>query len=114
MQDLASMREGCKLATHALRAHAQHRPRFDRGHGLADGRILLHVNGTVDGPVPDRRLVGPVHHVDLDLNCSREDGVATVLGYGLQPVALALSKRKKTGLILVALELGLSNTSLLC
>ena len=69
---------------------AVHRPRFDRGHGLPDGRVLLHVNGTVHGPVPHRRLVGPVDHVDLDLNCSREDSIAFVLRYGLQTIALTL------------------------
>ena len=44
------------------------RPGFDRGDGLADGGVLLDVDGPVDPLVPDRRLVGSVHHVDLDLD----------------------------------------------
>jgi hypothetical protein len=71
------------------------RPCFDRGDGLANGRVLLHIDRAVDRSVPDRGLVRPVHHVDLNLNCSRQDSVAPVLGNGLQPIALALQDREK-------------------
>ena len=80
-----------ELCTHTSFINIQdNRPRFHGRDGLADGRVLLYIDGTVDRPVPDRRLIGPVHHVNLDLNCSREDGVAAVLGDGLQAVALPL------------------------
>ena len=68
------------------------RPCFDRGDGLANGRVLLHIDRSVDRSVPDRGLVRPVHHVDLNLNCSRQDSVAPVLGNGLQAVALPLHR----------------------
>ena len=76
------------LNTHT---HTHDRPRFDRGDRLANGGVLFDVDRAVDRSVPHRRLIGPIHHVDLDLNCSREDGVAAVLRHRLQPVALALA-----------------------
>ena len=48
------------------------RPCFDRLNRLSHGRVLLDIDGPVDGLVPHGRLVGPVHHVDLDLHRSGE------------------------------------------
>ena len=66
------------------------RPCFDRRDGLADGRVLLDIDGAVDRLVPHGRLVRPVHHVDLHLHRPREGGRAAVLGYRLQLVRGAL------------------------
>ena len=66
------------------------RPGFNTGHRLPDSRVLLHVYRAIDGPVPHRGLVGPVDHVYLDLYSPGQDLVASILGYGLQPIALSL------------------------
>ena len=70
---------------------SNNRPGFDRGDRLTNRCILFHINGSVDGAVPDRGLIAPVDHVYLHLNCSREDRVPAVLGYRLEPVALPLN-----------------------
>ena len=71
------------------------RPGLDRGDGLPDGRVLLDVDGPVDDLVPDGRLVGPVHHVDLHLHRPGQRRRAQVLRDRLQLVALALDVAKK-------------------
>lgn len=71
----------------------ENRPCFDRGHGLSDSRVLLHVNGAVDPLVPHRRLVGSIDYIDFNLNCSRERRGAPILGYGLQGVRSSLRVR---------------------
>ena len=55
-------------------------PGLDRGHRLSDGRVLLDVDGSVDGPIPDRRLVAPVDHVDLHLDGSGERRKTAIFG----------------------------------
>ena len=68
------------------------RPCFDRGHRFSHGRVLLNVNGPVNGLVPDGRFVRPVNDVDLDFDCSRQHGEAAVLGYRLQLVRGSLER----------------------
>ena len=79
----------------------KNRPGFDRRDGLADGRVLLDIDGAVHGLVPHGRLVRPVNHVDLHLHRPRERRGAAVLGYRLQLVRGALfhafQKKKKKG-----------------
>lgn len=80
-------------------AHSRHgtlsnnRPCFDGRDRLANGRVFFDINGTVDGSVPDRRFIRPIDHVDLDFNCSREDGVSAILCDGFQSVRLPLGTR---------------------
>lgn len=57
---------------------------------MPDGCVLFHINWAIDRPVPDRGLIAPVHHVNLNFNCSREDSVASVLSNRFEPVALSL------------------------
>ena len=79
------------LHSRACSSHYRHnRPGFDTSHGLPDSRVFLHVYRAVDWPVPDRGFVGPVDHVDLDLNSPGEDLLPSILSYGLQPIALSL------------------------
>ena len=68
----------------------KNRPCFDRRDGLADGRVLLDIDGSVDRLVPHGRLVRAVDHVDLHLDSPRERRRAAVLGYRLQLVRGAL------------------------
>ena len=68
----------------------KNRPGLDRGDRLSHGRVLLDVYGPVHDLVPHGRLVGPVHHVDLHLDCSRERRRAHVLRDRLQLVRLSL------------------------
>ena len=77
----------------------ENRPCFDRGHGLSDSRVLLHVNGAVDPLVPHRRLVGSIDYIDFNLNCSRERRGAPILGYGLQGVRSSLRVRVVDGVV---------------
>ena len=70
--------------------YRDNRPGLHAGHRLPDSRVLLHVYRAIDGPVPYRGLVGPVDHVYLDLYSPGQDLVASILGYGLQPIALSL------------------------
>ena len=69
---------------------SNNRPGFDRGDRLTDRCVLFHINWAIDWTVPDRRLIAPVDHVNLNFNCSREDSVASVLGNRFEPVALSL------------------------
>ena len=57
---------------------------------MPDGCVLFHINWAIDRPVPDRGLIAPIHHVNLNFNCSREDSVASVLSNRFEPVALSL------------------------
>ena len=57
---------------------------------MPDGSVLFHINWAIDRAVPDRGLIAPVHHVNLNFNCSREDSVASVLSNRFEPVALSL------------------------
>ena len=57
---------------------------------MPDGCVLFHINWSIDRAVPDWRLITPVHHVNLNFNCSREDSVASVLSNRFEPVALSL------------------------
>ena len=66
------------------------RPCFDRGDGLADGRVLLDIDGSVDRLVPHGRLVRAVHHVDLHLHRPRQRRGPPVLRDRLQLVRRAL------------------------
>ena len=79
------------LHSRACSSHYRHnRPGFNTGHSLPDSRVFLHVNRAIDWSVPYRGFVGPVDHVDLDLNSPGEDLLPSILGYGLQPIALSL------------------------
>ena len=79
----------------ALSHYRDNRPCFYRCDRLTDRRVFLHVDWSIDGSVPNRRLVGPVDHVYLDLYCSRQHRVSSVLGDGLQPVALSLEDKNQ-------------------
>lgn len=46
------------------------RPGLDRDHFGADRHVLFYVDGAVNGVVPDGRVVGAIHYVDLNLNGS--------------------------------------------
>ena len=79
------------LHSMACSSHYRHnRPGFNTGHSLPDSRVFLHVNRAIDWSVPHRGFVGPVDHVYLDLNSPGEDLLPSILGYGLQPIALSL------------------------
>lgn len=47
------------------------RPGLDRDDFVADVLVLFDVDGPVDHLIPDGRVVGPIHHVYLDLHCPR-------------------------------------------
>ena len=74
----------------ALSHYRDNRPCFHRGDRLADRCVFLHIDRAIDWSVPNGWFVGPVHHVYLDLNCSRQHSVASVLSYSFQAVALSL------------------------
>ena len=57
---------------------------------MPDRCVLFHINWAIDRTVPDRGLIAPVDHVNLNFNCSREDSVASVLSNRFEPVALSL------------------------
>ena len=79
------------LHSRTCSSHYRHnRPGFNTGHSLADSRVFLHVYRAIDWPVPHWGFVGPVDHVDLDLNRPGQDLLASILGYGLQAIALSL------------------------
>ena len=79
------------LHSRACSSHYRHnRPGFNTGHSLTDSRVFLHVYRAIDWPVPDWGFVGPVDHVDLDLNRPGQDLLPSILGYGLQAIALSL------------------------
>ena len=83
----------------ALSHYRDNRPCFNRCHGLSDRRVLFHVDRTIDGAVPNRWFVGPVHHVYLDLNCPRQYSVPPVLSNGFQSVALSLGVNNKVRML---------------
>ena len=75
----------------ACSSHYRHnRPGFNTCHSLADSRVFLHVYRAIDWSVPNWGFVGPVDHVDLDLNGPGQDLLPSILGYGLQAIALSL------------------------
>lgn len=66
------------------------RPGFNRYHFCPDWLVFFYVDGPVHDVVPDRWVVGSVHHVDLDLDTPRQRRVSLILGSGFQLVRLAL------------------------
>jgi len=66
------------------------RPGFNRYHFCPDRLVFFYVDGPVHDVVPDRWVVGSVHHVDLDLDTPRQRRVSLILGSGFQLVRLAL------------------------
>ena len=46
-------------------------PCFDRDDPIADARVLFDVHRPVHDLVPDGRVVGPVHYVDLHFDGAR-------------------------------------------
>ena len=83
-----------RLPQRAQSHYRDNRPGFDRGHGLADRSVFLHIDRAVHWAVPHRRFVGPIDHVDLDLDRPAEHRVAPVLGNRLQPVTLPLEEER--------------------
>ena len=65
-------------------------PGFDRRHDGADGDVLLEVDGSVDGQVPQRRLIVAVDHVQFDVDVGPQRRIATVGGHHTQPELVAL------------------------
>lgn len=53
------------------RGARENRPGFDRHDFVADILVLFDEDRAVDDLVPDGRIVGPVHHVNLDFDRSR-------------------------------------------
>ena len=49
----------------------RNRPGFDCHDSVADILVLFDVDWAVDDLVPDGRVVGPVHHVNLDFDRAR-------------------------------------------
>ena len=99
-----------RFITRALSHYRDNRPCFNRSYGLSDRRVFFHVDRTIDGAVPNRRFVGPVHHVYLDLNCPRQHSVPTVLSNGFQSVALSLGVNKKVRMLVTNVEISKSST----
>ena len=99
-----------RFITRALSHYRDNRPCFNRSYGLSDRRVFFHVDRTIDGAVPNRRFVGPVHHVYLDLNCPRQHSVPPVLSNGFQSVALSLGVNKKVRMLVTNVEISKSST----
>lgn len=59
------------------------RPGFDRDDFAANGHIFLDINGPIDRMIPDGRIVGPIDHIDLYFDSTRQWRIALVLGHGL-------------------------------
>lgn len=74
---------------------AHYRPCFDCRDRLPDRRVLLNVNGPVNGLIPHGRLVRPVNDVDLNFDCSRQHGDTAVLGYSLQLIRGSLEEGRE-------------------
>jgi hypothetical protein len=72
----------------------QCRPCFDRSYSHSDRRVLLDVDGTVDGLIPYWGFITSVDHINFDLNSSRKWIRASVLSNGLQCVRGSLVKSK--------------------
>lgn len=67
-----------------------HRPGL-HGHNFAAHRhVFLHVDRTVNGVIPHRRIIGAIDHIDLHFDRSRQRRIALVLGHCLQFVCLTL------------------------
>lgn len=66
------------------------RPGFNRYHFCPDWLVFFYVDGPVHNVVPDRWVVGSIHHVDLDLDTPRQRRISLILGSSFQLVRLAL------------------------
>ena len=94
------------LHSRACSSHYRHnRPGFDTSHGLPDSRVFLHVYRAIDWSVPNWGFVGPVDHVYLDLYSPRQDLVASILGYGLQAIALSLEVNNSVRVLVENVEI---------
>lgn len=59
------------------------RPGFDRDDFAANGHIFLDIDRPINGMIPNGRIVGPIDHIDLHFDGTRQWRIALVLGHRL-------------------------------